>query len=314
MSQWTLVGTTNTSTYAGNASTSGQLLQYFSINVNSTLFIDGQVQLKVVANTTAAGEITVVKGATVANKGMPLCYTISDEGGHYPLHRGFSYSFTTANCSTDLAIIRNLTSLYLVTSVSYYAETMVDDLLSSKFISTSTAEPFQFTTLPVSYPDGTQVTFKAVVNSISRVLVRRQLLTAATFTTSTLFTAVVAHELPTSMPSSQPTSVPTQPSSMPSSQPTAMPSGLPTAQPSGLPTAMPTQPTGQPTGQPSSQPSGLPSSQPTSQPTMQPSGQPTCQPSGQPSGEPTGQPSGQPSSLPTGQPTGLPSGDRKSVV
>ena len=173
-SEWIFVGSSVAATYVLNTtalSLKGSVevpLAYYMVNVNSTLFSDGPVQLKVVADTAAFGQLTAMKSATIANKGIPLCYTVSDQQGQYPLHIGRSYTFSVADCSTDAAEIQFLYDMYKIVSVSFYAETLVNGALSSRFISSTGTAPFSFGTTPTEYEKGRIVTFKAVVKSVSR--------------------------------------------------------------------------------------------------------------------------------------------------
>ena len=187
-SEWIFVGSSVAATYVFNTtslhinSSMGSSLAYYMVKVDSTSFPDGPVQLKVVADTAVAGELTAVKSATIANTGIPLCYTISDQDGQYPLHIGESHTFTVADCSTDATRLRLLYDKYRVTSVAFYAEVLVNGLSTSKFISKSDTAPYSFQTTTTEYKLGTKVTFKAVVKSESRDLSRTVYMTSTTMT------------------------------------------------------------------------------------------------------------------------------------
>ena len=187
-SEWVSVGSSVAATYvfdaaANNFNSSVETsLAYYVVNVNSTLFPDGPVQLKVVADTAAFGELTAMKSSTIANTGIPLCYTTSDQGGQYPLHVGNSYTFTVADCSTDAASIQSLYGIYKISSVSFYKETLAKGVLSSKLISSTVTAPFSFQTSQTVQELGTRVTFKAVVTSNLRTSSQTVFSTSATMT------------------------------------------------------------------------------------------------------------------------------------
>ena len=125
--KWVFIGSTNKTTYAYNSSipitseiVQNNPLQYFTVYVNSTEFIDGPVQLKAVAKTDSNNAMTLVQGGTIANNGRSLCYTTSDQQGLFPMHRDIAYTLALQNCSTDLATNEQLMAAYTITSVSYY--------------------------------------------------------------------------------------------------------------------------------------------------------------------------------------------------
>ena len=224
--KWVLVGSTSKATYVYNSSilitaeiSASSPLQYFTVYVNSTGFIDGPVQLKVVAKTSTVGTMTLVQGATIANGGRSLCYTTSDEGGLYPMHRGVVYSLALGDCTTDIATNQLLIAAYTITSVSYYEEMVVDNQMTSNLLATSTTEPFGFQTPLISQSTGTQVTYKAVVTSFSKDRRRRSLLGSFAYQTSAIFTAVVLSELASAVPTSAPTIITHSPISSFSSPP-----------------------------------------------------------------------------------------------
>ena len=177
-SDWVYVGNSVAATFI-SAETS---LAYYTVNVDSTLFPNGPVQLKVVADTATFGKLTAMTSSTIANTGIPLCYTTSDLGGQYPLQIGTSYTFTVADCSIDAASIQALYGIYKISSVSFYKETLVKGVLSSKFISTTDTAPFSFQTSQTVQEKGARVTFKAVVKSNLRASSQTVYTTGATMT------------------------------------------------------------------------------------------------------------------------------------
>ena len=305
-SEWVSVGSSVAATYvfdaaANNFNSSVETsLAYYVVNVNSTLFPDGPVQLKVVADTAAFGELTAMKSSTIANTGIPLCYTTSDQGGQYPLHVGNPYTFTVADCSTDAASIQSLYGIYKISSVSFYKETLARGVLSSKLISSTVTAPFSFQTIQKENMSGKRVTFKAVVKSETRIASK------IVYMTSTTMTGIVQPTpVPSSSPSTSPSSQPTPiPSSLPSSSLSLSPSSLPSSQPSSSPSASPSR---QPTPEPSSSPSSSPSSQPTPRPSSLPSSSPSRQPTPVPSSSPSSLPSSQPTAQSLSQTTSMPS-------
>ena len=77
------------------------------------------------------------------------------------------------NCSMDLKTNIALSALYTVTSVSYYQEYLLNNVLTTTFLSTQTTVPYSFKTVPVSLPNKLQVVYKAVVASVSKAVRRR---------------------------------------------------------------------------------------------------------------------------------------------
>ena len=269
---WVLVGTSTRATYTYNASipdsleiSTNALLQYFTVNVNTAQFNNGIVQLKVITTTTTAGALSSVQGATVVNNGRSLCYSVSDYGGQYAIHRGRSHTFTVQSCSTDAAVNAALLARYTISSVTFFEESVTANKVTSTRISSDTTAPYSFSTSGTLLQIGLQVNYRAMVKSIDQ-------LTGLTYETSTVFSTVLTNFSPSSQPTSLPSS---QPSSQPTSMPTGQPSGLPTGQPSSMPTSLPSsKPTSKPTSRPTSHPSSMPSSQPSSMPSSQPTSQP----------------------------------------
>ena len=253
-SEWVSVGSSVAATYVFDAAANNfnSTLAYYKVNVDSTLFPDGPVQLKVVADTTTFGKLTAMTSSTIANTGIPLCYTTSDLGGQYPLQIGNSYTFTVADCSSDAASIQALYGLYKISSVMFFQETLVGGVLSSKFISTTGTAPFSFQTIQTENMWGKRVTFKAIVKSETRIA------SQIVYMTSTTMTGKVVQALPTGSPTQMPNTS-DRPTPEPSSSPSALPSSQPTPRPSSSPSS-------QPTPEPSSSPSASPSSQPTPRP------------------------------------------------
>ena len=209
--KWVLVGSTNKSTYAYNSSISitaeiaaSNPLQYFTVYVNSTEFIDGAVQLKAVAKTDSNNTMTLVQGGTIANDGRSLCYTTSDQRGLYPMNRGVAYTLHLTNCSTDLATIKELMAAHTISSVSYYEEIVFNNQMTSKLLTTLTKEPYSFQTPRMRESTGIQVNYKAIVSSFSNPARGRNLLDSKMLLTSAVFTAVVLSGVPTPMPTYAP--------------------------------------------------------------------------------------------------------------
>ena len=151
--QWVLVGTSTRSTYTYDALvpvtvevSSLALLRYYTVYVDTTQFKNGPVQLKVVTDTTTAGALSSVLGATVSNYGRSLCYSVSDLGGLYGIPQGSYYPLTVQNCSTDAAVNVALMELYTITSVSFYEESVTGNKVTSSRLSTATKVPYSFYT------------------------------------------------------------------------------------------------------------------------------------------------------------------------
>ena len=317
---WILVGTSARSTYTYDATlpdsfeiSSNALLQYFTVNVDTTQFKDGAVQLKVVTSTTTAGELSSILGATVANTGRLLCYSVSDLGGQYAVHRGMPLSLTVESCTTDAAVNAGLLAQYTISSVTLFEESVTANKLTSRRISSATTAPYSFTTSGTLLEVGLQVNYRAMVKSVDNM-------SGVTYETSAIFSTVLKHSAPTGQPTSQPTGQPTSvPTSFPSSRPTSVPTSFPSSRPTSFPTSLPTsRPTSCPTSCPTSRPTSFPSSRPSSQPsatqTFSSTDIPTSEPSYDPTSMPTAIPTVKPSAVPTAKPSAIPTVGRPLIT
>ena len=167
---------------------------------SSTIFVDGPVHLSAVINVDPASspggvsQLTADGSGIIANSGTKLCFTISDQGGTYEFKNDQTYTLEMYNCNN---------AADLVYQIAYYKEVTVNGVVSSTFISRSTASPIvgnqvvsltmSFITASGTYDIGTQMTIKAVVYSLPEAQWgNADDETLWTMTTMTTFTGVVA--------------------------------------------------------------------------------------------------------------------------
>ena len=184
-----------------------------SLHVDSTAFADGAAEVRVQVNLTNGASYSKGRAVTLRNTGLQLCFNASDTNSSYPFPQQSSVSlFLTDACTPP-------SPQYDLVGVSFFAEALVDGLLTSTLLDAYTAPAqdavqrhFQvqvevevgsvFPTLPL----GSAVSVRAAVQS-------QQVLPASpesvlTTTTTTVFSGIVVAE-PTSTPTAVPSALPT---------------------------------------------------------------------------------------------------------
>ena len=192
--------------------------------VNTTLYKDGLIHLKLEADTTAPVE-TYRKSRVVElrNSGPRLCFHEDDRNGHFPLPQGETLTLTLDYCAgadTSATILL----------VSVFVEGVVSDEVISTMGTTVSAPvlPLQFT-VPSARFD--------VFSVWDIVTIKASAFTNQYESVSNVFAGEIVSR-PTSQPSRQPSGQPSkQPVGQPTSQPTRQPSAQPSAQPAGQPTS-----------------------------------------------------------------------------